>query len=113
MMQVIMKLSREKKVVDDVDPMNTVFRTLGVTEGLVYHLTSYARLEVGTLHYSIPPMVNVVPKTCLSPTSMPSEGVYIYPYMPSLVVPSPPISQVEMNPGMLFTQSLPVQSSDE
>ena len=70
--------------------------------------------EVGTPYYPIPPMVNAVSETYPpTPSPMQSEGVYTYPYMPPLVVPISPVTQVEANLGMLFTQSLPIQSSDE
>ena len=113
MIQVIMRLSQEKGVVDDVGSVNTTIRTQGVTEGPMYQIASFAILEVGTPHCLIPPMVNDVLEIHLLPTPMPSRVVHIYPYMPPPVVPSLPINQVEVNSGMLFTQSLPVQSFDE
>ena len=113
-MQVIMRLSRDKGVVDDVDSINITTRVQRVTEGLVYHPASIAMPEVGTPHGPIPPMTNVMPKTYpLPPALLPSGEVYTYFYIPSLVIPSPQITQAEMNLGMLFTQSLHVQSSDD
>ena len=61
--EVIMRLSRGKKIVDDVGSMNIDARTQRVTEGLVYnpyHLVGQTIPEVGTLHYSIPTMMNTL-----------------------------------------------------
>ena len=115
MMQVIIRMSREKGVVDDADLVNITVRAQGVTEGPMCHSASLAILEVGTLHYPIPPMVNTIPETCLPlfHAPMPSEGVYTYPYIHPSMVPSPPISQAEINLGILFTQFVHVQSSEE
>ena len=44
---------------------------------------------------------------------MPLEGVYIYPYMPPFVIPNLSISQVDSNSTTIFTQSIPLQSSEE
>ena len=94
--------------------MNTVVRTQGVIQGPMYHLASFATPEVDTPHYPILLMANVVSKIHPHPpTPIPSGGVYTYPYMPPLVVTSPPVAQVEINLEMIFTQPLPVQSSNE
>ena len=114
MIQVIMRLSQEKGVVDDVGSVNTTIRTQGVTEGPMYHPTSFAIPKVGTPHCLVPPMVNAVPKTYpphFSP--MPSERVYTYPYMPPLMVPSPPVAHAEVNHGAFLTNlyTLKIQMS--
>ena len=72
--------------------------------------------EVGTPYCFVPLIMNIFLKACLHPpplASMPSIEVYTYPYIPTPVVPSPPVVQTEVNPGMLFTQSLLVQSFDD
>ena len=102
-----MRFSQEKGVVDDVDSVNTTVRTQGVTKGPMYHPTSFIMLEVGTPHCPISPMVNFFPEIH-PPTLMSSGGVYTYLYMPPSVVPSLLVTQIEVNSGMLFTQSLPV-----
>ena len=82
MMQVIMRLSREKGVVDDAGSVNIAVRTQGVIEGPMYHPVSFSMREVGTSHCEIPPMVNVVSKTCHPPPfsiPIPSEGVSLIP----------------------------------
>ena len=76
--------------------------------------TNFVIPDAGTSHYSIPPLTNVNPK--IYPPSlalMPPEGVYIYPYMLPLVVPNPPITQMDDSSTTIFTQSLPLQSSEE
>ena len=78
----------------------------------MYHPASFVMLEVGTLHCPIPPMVNVISETCLPLVPVPSRGVYTYPYIHPPLVLSPPMVQDKVNSGMLFTQSLPVQSFD-
>ena len=114
MMQVIMRLSREKRVVDDAGFVNTTTRVQGGTKGPVYSPASLTMPEKGIPHYPIPPMANAIPKTYpLLPAPMPSGGVYTYPYMPPPMIPSPPITQPRVNLMMLFTQSLPIQSSEE
>ena len=109
MMQVIMRLSRDKEVTDDADSVNIATRVQRVIEGLVYYPTSITMPQVGTHHDPIPPMANVMSKTYPHPPApMPSREVYIYPYIPSPIIPSPLVTQAEVNPRMLFTQSLPV-----
>ena len=105
MMQVIIRLSREKRIVDDAGSVNTVVRTQGVIKGPMYHLASVAMLGLGIPHYLIPSMANAIPETYYPPSStlMPSEGLYTYPYMPLTVVPSPLVTQSKINLGMLFT----------
>ena len=61
MMQVIMRLSQEKRVV----------------EGLVQHPTSYAMLKMGTFHCPIPPMVNAISESCF-PSSTPILSGEVY-----------------------------------
>ena len=80
----------------------------------MYDPTNFTISEVGTPHYPIPSMVNVVSEIHPSPlTPMSFRGVYTYSYMPLLVVLSPLVAQVKVNLAMLFTQSLPIQTSDE
>ena len=112
-----MRLSQGKGIVDDVGLVNTVARTKGVTEGLVYNLYHPIRHtlpEEGTPHCPIPPMMNTLQETCPPPSApIPSEGVYVYPYIPLLMMPSLLVTQVQLNLRIVFTQSLPVQSSDD
>ena len=81
-MQVIMRLSQEKEVVDDAGSVNIVVRAQRVIEGLAYNTYNFvdnAMPEVGTPHCPIPPMVNIIPETCHSPlTHMPPREVYTY-----------------------------------
>ena len=69
----------------------------------MYHLASFAMLEVGASHYPIPPMVNVILKIHPSLALMPFGRVYTYPYMPPLIAPSPPVAQTKVNSTMLLT----------
>ena len=62
MMQVMMRQSREKRLVDDTNSVKTVTRAQRVTGNLIYHPTNFVIPEVGTSHYLIPPMTNVVSK---------------------------------------------------
>ena len=113
-MLVIMRLSRENGVVNDVSSMNTVTRVQGVTEGPVYPPANPVMLEVGISHCLVPPLANVIPETYPSPLApMSYRGVYTYPYMNSPVISSPPVAQVKVNMTMLFTQALPGQNSKE
>ena len=89
-------------MVDDAGFMNTTTRVQGITQSLAYPFASHAMPEVGIPHYPVPPMENAMPKTYL-PTSMPSERVYTYLYMPHPIIPSPLITQVDVNPTTLFT----------
>ena len=94
--------------------MNIVTRTQGVTKGLAYPFASFAMPEVGIPHYLVPLMENVMLETYPSPySSMPSGGVYTCPYIPPSVVPNSLVAQVEINTETIFTQALPVQSSEE
>ena len=118
MMEVIMRLSRGKGIGDDVGTMNIIARIQGVTKGLVYnsyHPVGNTMPEVGTPHCLIPPMMNILQDTCpFTPAPIPSGGVFPYPYIPPPVVTtSPPVAQDEVNPGIVFTQSMLVQSSDD
>ena len=78
--------------------MNIAARTQGVTKGLMNPLTNSVTPDAGTFHYSIPPLTNVNSEIYphLS-ASIPPRGVYTYPYMPSLVIPNPPITQMDGN----------------
>ena len=70
--------------------------------------------DVGTSHYSIPPLTNVNPEICLPPLApMPPRGVYTYPYVPPFAIPNPPTTQMDSNLTTIFTQSLHFQSSEE
>ena len=94
--------------------MNTATRVQGVTKGPMYPLASFAMSKLGTPHYLVPPMGNAILEIYPPPLApIPFERVYTYPYMPSLVIPRPPVTQVEVNSVMLFTQTLPVQNADE
>ena len=64
MMQVIIRLSRDKGVADDISFVNTSTRVQEVTKGLMYH-------PVGTPHDPIPPMANVMSETYPPLASMP------------------------------------------
>ena len=96
MMESIMRMPRGKRITDGIGLVNTVSRTQRVTEGLMYnlyHLTGHAMLEASTHYYPIPPMVSTLQETCPPPLApIPSRGVYIYPYVPHPVVPSPSIT---------------------
>ena len=98
-MQVIMRLSQEKGVVDDADFVNTITRVQRVIEGPTYPSASPIMPEVRILHCLVSPLESAILEIYPPhPTPMPSEGVYTYPYMPSLVISSPPIAQVEVDP---------------
>ena len=104
----IMKLSREKGVVDDAGFMNIVTRVQRVTEGPTYPPTSLDMPKVGIPHCLVPPLANAILETYPPPLApMPSEGVYTYSYTHSLLISNPPVAQVEANPATLFTQALP------
>ena len=79
MMQVIMRLSREIRVVDDAGFVNTPIVTQGVTEGPM-HPASLVMPKVGTPHCLVPPMVNAIPDTYPPlPTPMPMvNGIYLF-----------------------------------
>ena len=96
-MEVIMRLSRGKGVVDDASSVNTIARTQGVTEGSVYNPynhVGHTTPKVGTPYCPIPPIMNTLSKTCLPlpPALIPSGWVYTYPYIPPLIVPIPPVA---------------------
>ena len=79
--QVIMRLSREKGVVNDAGFVNIVTRVQGVIEGLAYPPIRFAMPEVGILRYPVPPLANAIPKIYRHPYSpMPFGGVYTYFY---------------------------------
>ena len=96
MMESIMRMSRGKRITDDIGLVNTVARMQRVTEGLtynLYHLTRHAMLEASTPYCPIVPMVSTLQETCPPPLApIPSRGVYIYPYIPHPVVPSSSIT---------------------
>ena len=103
MMQVIMRMAREKRTVDDTSSMNTIARTQGVSEGLMNPSANFVILDVGTSHYPIPLLTNVHLEICpLPPAPMPLERVYTYPYMPLPIVLSPTIAQVDGNLETIF-----------
>ena len=77
MMQVIMRLSRGKEVVDDFGSVNIAAKVQGVTEGPMYHPASFAMPEVETSHCPIPSMLNTISETCPFPYApILSGGVY-------------------------------------
>ena len=84
MAQVIIRLSREKEVVDDADFVNTVSRVQGVTKGPTYP-------------FAIP----AIQMSVYLPLHAFSSNI------------KPPVTQVEVNPATLFTQALPRQNSKE
>ena len=97
-------MAREKGTVDDTGSVNTVARTQEVKEGLMNPSANFITHDAGTFHYSIPPLTNVNPKIYpLPPTPMPLRGMYIYPYMPPLVIPNPLITQVDDDTATIFT----------
>ena len=61
MMQVIMRLSREKRVEDDTDFVNATTRVRGVIEGPSYPLPSLVVSKMGVLPYPVLPLANVIP----------------------------------------------------
>ena len=50
MIQVIIRMAREKGTVDDTGFVNTVSQTQGVIEGPAYHPASFAMPEIGASH---------------------------------------------------------------
>ena len=87
MMEVIMRLSRGKRVVDDAGLVNMGIRTQGVTEGPVYNPynpVGHEMLKVGTPHCPIPLIMNTIPEKCPHPTTlMPSKG---YTFIPTYLL---------------------------
>ena len=80
-MQVIIRLFREKGVVDDAGFTSTITRVQEVIEGLAYPPTNPAMPEMGIPHCLIPPLANAISETYPHPlTPMPSDGVYTYLY---------------------------------
>ena len=61
MMQVIMRLSRKKRVVDDASSMNTATRVQRITKGPNYRPANFVMSKVGTPHCPVPPMENAIP----------------------------------------------------
>ena len=76
--------------------------------------TNFVIHEARVFHHSIPPLTNVNLKIYPLPLAlMPLGGVYTYSYMPSPIIPNLSITQVDGNPAIIFTQSLPLQSLEE
>ena len=74
-----MKLSQKKGLVDDASLVNTTVRAQEVIENPIYHPTNFVIPELGTFHYPIPPMTNIIPEIYpLPPTLIPSGEVYTY-----------------------------------
>ena len=93
MMQVIIRLSQDKGVVDDVGSMNTATRVQGVTDDLVYHPNNIVMPKVGTLHGQISPMENVMLETYPPPHApILFGGMYTYPYIHFPIIPSPSVT---------------------
>ena len=103
----MMRLSREKGLVNDAGSVNTTARAQGVIKSSIYHPANFVIPEVGTSHYLIALMTNIVSEIYpLPPTPISSREVYTYPYMPLLVISSPQVAQAEVDPKTLFTQVL-------
>ena len=82
---------------DDFDSVNAATRVRRVTEGLLHSTTSHI------------PLSNAIPETYPhSLVPMPSGGVYTYPYIPPLVIPSPLVVETEVNLTILYAQVSPV-----
>ena len=92
-------------MVNDAGFVNIATRVQGIIETFAYPLASLVMPEVGIPYYPILPISNVMletyPPSLLTP--MPSRWVYTYPYMPHPIIPSPLITQVDVNPTTLFT----------
>ena len=61
MMEIIIRMSRWKRIVEDIGLVNKIARMQGITKGPAYnpyHLVEHAMLEASTPYYPIPPMVN-------------------------------------------------------
>ena len=98
-MEIIMKMSQGKGIVDDAGSINTTSRTQGVTEiptYTYYHFTGHAMPNTNAFYFLIPPLVSTPQETC--PPSVPSRWVHIYPYIPLPMVSSPPMTQAKVNP---------------
>ena len=90
--------------IDDVDSVNTAARTQRATECLMNPLVNFVIPDARTSYHSIPPLTNVNQEIYpLPPTPMPLRGMYIYPYMPPLVIPNPLITQVDDDTATIFT----------
>ena len=93
MMEVIIRMAREKGTVDDDGSANTTSTVKGITESLAYPPFSLAMPEVGISHYPIPLMANAMLETYPSfCASMPSEEFTL----------SPSTVQAEVNSATLF-----------
>ena len=78
---------------NDASSVNTIEKVQGVTRSLIYHPVNFVIPKVGTSHYLIPPMTNVVPKIYPPPTAPISFGeVYTYPYMPPPIISNTPVA---------------------
>ena len=87
MMDIIIKMSRGKGVVDDSRSVNTIPEIQMVMEGLVYSpcpTTSHSLLKMSMPPFPIPPLVSTFQET--NPPHIPFRGVYSYPYIPPLIV---------------------------
>ena len=72
MIQIIMRIAREKRTINDASFVNIVARTQEVTEGLVNPLANSVIPKVRAYHHSISPLTNVNPEIYpLPPTPMP------------------------------------------
>ena len=86
-------MAREKGTIDNTSSVNIDVRTQRVIKGFMNVSANSVTLDVGTSHYSIPPLTNVNPEIYPPPpTPMPPGRVYTYPYVPSLVIPNPLIT---------------------
>ena len=93
MIQVIMRMAHEKGTIDNTSSVNIDVRTQRVIEGFMNLSANFVTFDVGTSHYSIPPLTNVNLEIYPPPPApMPPRRVYTYPYVPSLVIPNPLIT---------------------
>ena len=101
MMQVIMRMAREKESVDDIGFVDTATLTQRATEASRYHVADFAMPDERTPHCLVPPLSNAMLKTYFPlPTLMPFGGVYTYSNIYSLAIPNLSVSksQIEIGP---------------
>ena len=80
MMQMIMRQSHEKGVVDNTGSVNASMRARGVTEGPSFSHASLVVSEMGVPPYQIPSLANAILETYLPPPApMPSEECILTP----------------------------------